>query len=317
MEIIRDLDETQFTLHGGAVTIGNFDGVHQGHAKLLEQLILRAREVDGPAIVLTFDPHPVRILRPELAPPPLTWTSRKAELLSDLGVDATVVYPTDKNFLDLSAEQFFEEIVMQRLGAKALVEGPNFAFGKDRGGSTELLQSLCDTHDVQLQIVTPLLAGDQFVSSSRIREAITVGDVDTASEMLTRPYRVRGMVTHGMNRGATMGFPTANLVGIDTLVPAVGVYAAVAWWQDNPFAAAVNIGGNPTFAEEEHKFEVHLLDFNEAIYGQMLSVDILSRLRGVETFDDKDALLAQVQQDIAAVREITLPWLAGTTPDEQ
>jgi len=317
MEIIRDLDETQFTLHGGAVTIGNFDGVHQGHAKLLEQLILRAREVDGPAIVLTFDPHPVRILRPELAPPPLTWTSRKAELLSDLGVDVTVVYPTDKNFLDLSAEQFFEEIVMQRLGAKALVEGPNFAFGKDRGGSTELLQSLCDAHDVQLQIVTPLLAGDQFVSSSRIREAITVGDVDTASEMLTRPYRVRGMVTHGMNRGAAMGFPTANLVGIDTLVPAVGVYAAVAWWQDKPFAAAVNVGGNPTFAEEEHKFEVHLLDFNEAIYGQVLSVDILSRLRGVETFDDKDALLAQVQQDIAAVREITLPWLAGTTPDEQ
>ena len=317
MEIIRDLDETQFALHGGAVTIGNFDGVHQGHAKLLEQLILRAREVDGPAIVLTFDPHPVRILRPELAPPPLTWTSQKAELLSDLGVDATVVYPTDKNFLKLSAEQFFEEIVIQRLGAKALVEGPNFAFGKDRGGSTELLQSLCDMHDVQLQIVTPLLAGDQFVSSSRIREAITVGDVDTASEMLTRPYRVRGMVTHGMNRGAAMGFPTANLVGIDTLVPAVGVYAAVAWWQDNPFAAAVNIGGNPTFAEEEHKFEVHLLDFNEAIYGQVLSVDIHSRLRGVETFDDKDALLAQIQQDIAAVREITLPWLAGTTPDEQ
>jgi riboflavin kinase/FMN adenylyltransferase len=120
-----------------------------------------------------------------------------------------------------------------------------------------------------------------------------------------------------MNRGAAMGFPTANLVGIDTLVPAVGVYAAVAWWQDKPFAAAVNVGGNPTFAEEEHKFEVHLLDFNEAIYGQVLSVDILSRLRGVETFDDKDALLAQVQQDIAAVREITLPWLAGTTPDEQ
>ena len=317
MEIIRDLDETQFTLHGGAVTIGNFDGVHQGHAKLLEQLILRAREVDGPAIVLTFDPHPVRILRPELAPPPLTWTSRKAELLSDLGVDATVVYPTDKDFLDLSAEQFFEEIVMQRLGAKALVEGPNFAFGKDRGGSTELLQSLCDAHDVQLQIVTPLLAGDQFVSSSRIREAITVGDVDTASEMLTRPYRVRGMVTHGMNRGAAMGFPTANLVGIDTLVPAVGVYAAVAWWQDNPFAAAVNVGGNPTFAEAEHKFEVHLLDFKEIIYGHVLSVDILSRLRGVEAFDNKDALLAQVQQDIVAVRNLSLPWLAGTTSDEQ
>ena len=154
-------------------------------------------------------------------------------------------------------------------------------------------------------------------SAGRIREAISVGDVGTASEMLTRPYRVRGMVTHGMNRGAAMGFPTANLVGIDTLVPAVGVYAAVAWWQDKPFAAAVNVGGNPTFAEEEHKFEVHLLDFNEAIYGQVLSVDILSRLRGVETFDDKDALLAQVQQDIAAVREITLPWLAGSTPDAQ
>ena len=303
-------------LQGGAVTIGNFDGVHQGHAKLLEQLTARAREVGGPAIVLTFDPHPVRILRPELAPPPLTWTARKAELLSDLGVDVTVVYPTDKKLLDLSAEQFFDQIVIQRLGAKALVEGPNFAFGKDRGGSIELLQSLCDAHDVQLQIVPPLLEGDQFVSSSRIRDAIAVGDVDTASKMLTRPYRVRGMVTHGMNRGAAMGFPTANLVGFDTLVPAAGVYAAVAWWQDKPYAAAVNIGGNPTFAEAEHKFEVHLLDFKEIIYGQVLSVDILSRLRGVETFDNKDALLAQVQQDIAAVRKISVPWIAETTNDK-
>ena len=305
----------QLALQGGAVTIGNFDGVHQGHARLLEQLTSRAREVGGPAIVLTFDPHPVRILRPELAPPPLTWTSRKAELLSDLNVDVTVVYPTDKKLLSLSAEQFFDEIVIQRLGAKVLVEGPNFAFGRDRGGSIELLQSLCDTHDVQLQIVTPLLAGDQFVSSSRIREAISVGDVDTASKMLTRPYRVRGLVTHGMNRGAAMGFPTANLDGIDTLVPAAGVYAAVAWWQDSPYAAAVNIGGNPTFSEAEHKFEVHMLDFNEIIYGQVLSVDILSRLRGVETFDNKDTLLAQVQQDIIAVRKFTVPWLAGTTND--
>jgi riboflavin kinase/FMN adenylyltransferase len=315
MEIIRDLAEMQLALQGGAVTIGNFDGVHQGHARLLEQLTSRAREVGGPAIVLTFDPHPVRILRPELAPLPLTWTSRKAELLSDLNVDVTVVYPTDKKLLSLSAEQFFDEIVIQRLGAKVLVEGPNFAFGRDRGGSIELLQSLCDTHDVQLQIVTPLLEGDQFVSSSRIREAISVGDVDTASKMLTRPYRVRGLVTHGMNRGAAMGFPTANLDGIDTLVPAAGVYAAVAWWQDSPYAAAVNIGGNPTFSETEHKFEVHMLDFNEIIYGQVLSVDILSRLRGVETFDNKDALLAQVQQDIIAVRKFTVPWLAGTTND--
>ena len=307
----------QPALRGGAVTIGNFDGVHQGHARLLTQLTSQARDVGGPAIVLTFDPHPVRILRPELAPPPLTWTSRKAELLSDLGVDATVVYPTDKKLLGLSAEQFFDQIVIQRLGAKALVEGPNFAFGRDRGGSIELLQSLCDAHDVQLQIVTPLLQGNQFVSSSRIREAISVGDVDIALEMLTRPYRVRGMVTHGMNRGATMGFPTANLDGIDTLVPATGVYAAVAWWQGRPHAAAVNIGGNPTFSEAEHKFEVHLLDFKEMIYGHVLSVDMLSRLRGIETFDTKDALLAQVQQDIADVRKFTVPWLAGITNDEQ
>ena len=317
MEIIRDLAEIGPALQGGAVTIGNFDGVHQGHAKLLQQLTLRARDVSGPAIVLTFDPHPVRILRPKLAPPPLTWTSRKAELLSDLGVDATVVYPTDKKLLGLSAEQFFDQIVMQRLGAKALVEGPNFVFGRERGGTIELLQSLCDTHDVQLQIVTPLLAGDQFVSSSRIREAISVGDVDTACEMLTRPYRVRGLVTHGMHRGAAMGFPTANLDGIDTLVPAAGVYVAIAWWQGKPYAAAVNVGGNPTFSEAQHKFEVHLLDFKEMIYGQVLSVDILSRLRGVETFDSKAALLAQVQHDITAAREYTLPWLAELTNGEQ
>ena len=157
MKLIRDLSQLDDTLRGGAVTIGNFDGVHRGHARIVEQLKNLATKHNGPAKVFTFDPHPVRLLRPQLAPPPLTWTSRKALLLEELGVDVTVVYPTNPSLLELSAEDFFQQIIVDALGAKALVEGPNFAFGKGREGTIEVLQLLCDTNEVELQVVQPLL----------------------------------------------------------------------------------------------------------------------------------------------------------------
>ena len=309
MKLIRDLSQLDDTLRGGAVTIGNFDGVHRGHARIVEQLKNLATKHNGPAKVFTFDPHPVRLLRPQFAPPPLTWTSRKALLLEELGVDVTVVYPTNPSLLELSAEDFFQQIIVDALGAKALVEGPNFAFGKGREGTIEVLQLLCDTNEVELQVVQPLLEEEDYVSSSRIRRAVAAGDIDSARRDLTRPYRLRGMVTHGMKRGSEIGFPTANLDAIDTLIPAPGVYAGVAITESCSLPAAIHVGGNPTFKEDDHKFEVHIIGFEGNLYGQIMEVDMLSRIRGTVSFESAAQLKSQLQQDVAEAREIATEYL--------
>ncbi len=291
-------------LRGGAVSIGNFDGVHRGHATLIERLLAKARQVDGPAVVFTFDPHPVRLLRPQAAPPPLTWTDRKAQLLGELGVTAVVAYPTDEALLELSPAEFFNQIVVQRLAARAMVEGPNFHFGRGRTGNVGVLTELCAGSGVALEIVQPVGVGNELVSSSRVREALGAGDVDLARQLLTRPYRVRGMVTHGAGRGVKLGFPTANLEAIDTVLPAQGVYAASAIAPGGVWPAAVNIGPNPTFGEQALKVEVHLIGFEGSLYGQPLEVDFLSRLRSIRPFESVAALKGQLQHDVAAAREI-------------
>ena len=300
---VDDLPEEFFS---GALTIGNFDGVHEGHARLIERLVKHARKSAGPSVVFTFEPHPARLLRPQAAPPPLTWVERKAELLARLGVDCVVAYPTSLELLSLSAEAFFEEIVLGKLNAKAMVEGLNFYFGKGRQGNTTLLAKLCDRSDVPLEIVTPLQSGNELISSSRIREAISAGDVASANAMLTQPYRLRGTVTHGSARGAKIGFPTANLSAIDGLLPRPGVYAGLGRVGQEVKKAAINIGPNPTFSDNTLKVEVHLLDFNRSIYGQLLEVDFLSRLRDVQNFASLEELQQQLARDIAAARCIKL-----------
>jgi riboflavin kinase / FMN adenylyltransferase len=304
VRLLRSLDNLPADLRRGAVTIGNFDGVHRGHAKLVERLLAKAREVGGPAIVFTFDPHPVRLLRPEAVPPPLTWTDRKAQLLDELGVTAVVAYPTDEDLLQLTPEGFFDRIIRQQLEARGMVEGPNFFFGRGRGGNIDTLAQLCQQANVSLEVVQPTTIAGQIVSSSRVREAVAAGDVDLARQLLTRPYRVRGMVTHGAGRGAKIGFPTANIEAIDTLLPAQGVYAASACTLSGNWPAAVNIGPNPTFGENALKIEVHLLDFTGSLYGQPLEVDFLSRLRSIQPFESVAALKAQLTRDIAAARQI-------------
>ncbi len=197
MEIISDISALPQRFRGGALSIGNFDGVHRGHARIIECLCALAEKIAGPVVVFTFDPHPVRILRPEHAPPPLTWTKRKAELLSELGVDVMVVYPTDEQILSLGPQAFFHQLVCQSLSARAVAEGPNFFFGHDRRGTIDTLRELCRASDIPLEIVEPLLDAGDFISSSRIRKAIQRGDADEARRLLTQPYRIRGMVTHG------------------------------------------------------------------------------------------------------------------------
>lgn len=304
MNLFRSLDDLPGHLRGGGVSIGNFDGVHRGHARIVERLIATSRQQAGPAIVFTFDPHPVRLLRPAAAPPPLTWTDRKAELLEQLGVDAVIAYPTDESLLALSPEAFFQHIVCDKLAAKAMVEGPNFYFGRGRAGDIGRLGELCSASGLSLEVVEPLADGSELVSSSRVRHLIHSGNVDAATRMLTQPYRIRGLVTHGAGRGHKIGFATANIEGIDTLLPGAGVYAGRALVGNQSWPAAINIGPNPTFGEHALKVEVHLVDFSGSLYGLPLEVDFLARLRDIQPFANVDALKEQLARDVAKAKEI-------------
>jgi riboflavin kinase/FMN adenylyltransferase len=304
VKILRRLDQLPDHFRRGALAVGNFDGVHLGHARVLERLVANARRVGGAAVVFTFDPHPVQVLRPQLAPPPLTQTDRKAQLLAPWGVDAVIAYPTDAAFLMQTARQFFDQIVRARLEARALVEGAGFLFGRGRQGNIQLLRRFCAETAVELEVVEPVVVEGQPVSSSRIRALLAQGDVDLARRMLTEPYRVRGTVVHGAGRGASLGFPTANLTGVETLVPAEGIYAGRAAADGAIWPAAISVGPNPTFGEGGLKIEAHLIDYRGALYGRPLEVEFLSRLRGVEKFPSVDQLIAQMQRDVGHVRDV-------------
>lgn len=299
MKLIRTLADLPSELRRGAVAVGNFDGVHRGHADIVERLCAAARRIGGGAVVFTFDPHPARLLRPDLAPPPLTWAERKAELLAERGADAVIAYPTDAALLALTPAEFFTGIIRERLDARALVEGQNFYFGQDRAGNVQVLRQLCLQHGIELEVVAPRVINGSPISSSRIRLALQRGDVEQAGLMLGRPYRLRGLVARGAGRGRALGFPTANLESIDTLVPGPGVYAGRARTAGPSWAAAIHIGPNPTFGEESLKLEVHLIGFAGSLYGQTLEVDFQARLRDIQAFGSAEELRDQLQRDIA------------------
>ena len=304
MPIIRHLEQLDQSARGGAVAIGNFDGVHVGHRRIVARLLERARQLGGPAIVFTFDPHPVRLLRPDECPPPLTWTERKARLLAELGVDRIVAYPTDEKLLRLGAREFFDQIVVDALAAKAMVEGPNFFFGHEREGNVALLANLAAEAGMTLDVVEPVAMDGALVSSSLIRKRIAAGDVAGEARMLAAPYRIRGMVTHGAGRGAKLGFPTANLEAIDTLLPAAGVYAGRAWIGGEGLAAAINLGPNPTFGEHALKVEVHVIGREVSLYGEPLEVEFVDRIREVKRFGSQEELVVQLRADVERAKSL-------------
>jgi riboflavin kinase / FMN adenylyltransferase len=304
MKLLRSLDDFPEALRGGAVAIGNFDGVHLGHAQLVERLRAMAQSIGGPAVVFTFDPPPTRILRPDAAPEPLVWMERKIELLAELGVDAVVVYPTTKALLELEAREFFDRVVCDRLGARAMVEGPNFFFGHNRSGNVDALRQFCADANMPFEVAEPVELSGQIVSSSRIRGLIAACRTDEARQMLGRPHRIRGIVVRGAGRGAQLGYPTANVDQIDTLLPGEGIYAARACAENVWHPAAVSLGPNPTFGEAGLKVEAYLIGFQGIIYQQPIEVDFLAWLREIKRFASVDALVAQMARDAACTVEL-------------
>ena len=290
---------------GLALAVGNFDGVHLGHAEIVRRLRAIAARLGVPAAVLTFDPHPATIVRPDAAPTPLTTPARRAELLLGLGLDAVLVQPVDRRFVALEAEAFYHDLLRDRLRARALVEGGDFRFGRGRRGDVGLLATLGAADGVVVEVVPPVAAGDAAVSSSRVRELVAAGDVAAANRLLTAPFRASGTVVHGAHRGAALGFPTANLDAIATLLPAAGVYAARAVLPDGRVhAAAVHIGPNASFGETALSVEAHLIDFADDLYGSRLDVDFLVRLRETRRFESVAELQAQLARDVEAAAAV-------------
>jgi len=290
-------------LQGGVVTVGNFDGVHRGHMTLVRANRRLAETLGVPAIAATFDPPPLSLLYPPAVKPPLSTLRERAALLHAAGVDAVVALHTDAALLSLNAESFFEDVLLGQFRARGIVEGFNFRFGRARSGDGRLLRELCLAHGVPFVECPSLVCEGGFtISSSRIREALKRGDVVEARQLLGRSYGITGVVETGAQRGRTIGFPTANLGGVPTMLPLDGVYAVRVDVDGTEYRGAMNIGPNPTFAEQRQKLEVHLLDFQGDLYGRELRVTFTARLRDTTTFPNLEALVAQLHRDVARAR---------------
>ncbi len=293
--------------NGCGITVGNFDGVHLGHREIVARLIRLAQPLGLPSIALTFDPHPAELLHPSLTKRFLTTSQRRAELLLSLGLDAVFVLTTTPELLNLSAEEFYREVLCRFFHPVAVAEGEDFHFGRNRQGTLSVLQRWADRDSIKLMTVSPVQVSGSVVSSSRIRGLLENGDVTDANELLVFPYRVEGQVEQGQRRGKELGFPTANLGSVRTLVPHDGVYAGVATTASGArYSAAIHVGRNLTFGATDKTIEVHLLGFSGDLYGQLLQVEFFQRLRSTEKFEGVGALTEQLRADVAKVESLSL-----------
>ena len=294
-------------------TIGEFDGVHRGHQRLVE----RAREIaqarNLPVVVITFDPHPDEVVRPGSHPPLLTTSRRRAELLAGLGADAVLVLPFSLEFSRLSPDEFIRVVLSERLHAAVVVVGENFRFGHKAAGDVSLLARLGEKYDFTAEGVPLLVVDGVTISSTYIRERLAVGDVVAAAQALGRPHRVEGVVVRGHMRGRGLGFPTANLETPPyTATPADGVYAGWLTSLDldgsevSRWPAAISVGTNPTFGVGDRTVEAYALDRDDLdLYGAHAAIDFAARLRGTERFHSIEALVTQMHQDVSQARALT------------
>lgn len=288
-------------VRGTVVTVGTFDGVHLGHQAILRDVRGRARARNGRAVLLTFDPHPLRVVRPEVAPPLLTLPNEKKEILAQLGLDYAAFVAFTPEFSRYSPEQFVEDIVVPRFRPAEVVIGYDHGFGRGRAGDVSVLERLGRIHGFDVSVVGGVEAGGSPASSTRVRQAVAAGDMEGAAAGLGRPYSFRGTVIRGLGRGRTLGFPTANLTPPppDKLLPAEGIYTVRATLGSERADGLLHLGARPTFAGSPPAIELFLIDFERDIYGERVIVDVLHRLREVRTFASGDDLAAQMRRDLA------------------
>ena len=287
------------------LTIGNFDGQHIGHRQLLATVVQCAREQQGTPMVLTFDPHPVLVLSPGTTFQFLTSPSEKLAWFETQGVEHLVVLNFTKTFAALSPQEFVFSILRDGLGIKDLFVGEHFVFGKNRAGNTETLRDLAGQAGFRVHLVKPVSSRETIVSSTRIRQFIRTGKVETAMQCLGRPYSLKGTVIEGDRRGQELGYRTANLrPDKDRVLPPDGVYATKMVWQDTVFPAVSYLGTRPTFGEGERLLEVHVLDAACHLYGHPVEVQFLHYIRGDELFEDSEQLAERIAQDIQQARRV-------------
>ncbi len=302
MRIIEDIRSSSETFDNMVITVGSFDGVHLGHQRIVREVLENARAIDGTAALMTLRPHPRQLFAPERAPNMLTGVAKKAELLDALGMDVVCVLPFTREVANLSAQDFVEQLLLDRCQAKVVIVGHDFCFGKDAQGDYEFLESIAPNHGFKVIQVAQLVVEGERVSSTLIRECVLQGEMDRAEVLLGRKYSVRGEVIPGRGMGVKLGFPTANIPPKNNALPAHGVYVAEAFLDSAPWPAAVNIGVAPTIRHEDTMIEAHLLGFEGDLVGKELEVVFHKRLRPEKKYDSHQALIEAIADDVNAVR---------------
>ena len=294
-------------LRGAIVALGNFDGFHRGHQAVVGRAVQRGFHERRPVIVATFDPHPVRLFKPEVPPFRLTSLDQRQRLFAGAGADAMLVFEFTREMAATSAGDFVE-LLVGKLGAGGIVTGDDFTFGKGRAGNVALLNELAGEHGVVAEAVAPVSASERRVSSGFIRDALAAGDLATATALLTRPFAIEGAVEHGDKRGRALGYPTANLSLGDYQRPKYGIYAVRARLDDGrELPGVASLGVRPTFDPPKELLEAYIFDFDEDLYGRTIEVALHHYLREEMKFDGPEPLAAQMREDEAEARRLLLP----------
>ncbi|WP_328626014.1 bifunctional riboflavin kinase/FAD synthetase [Streptomyces sp. NBC_00353] len=317
MQRWRGLEDIPQDWGRSVVTIGSYDGVHRGHQLIIGRAVDRARELGVPSVVVTFDPHPSEVVRPGSHPPLLAPHHRRAELMADLGVDALLILPFTTEFSKLTPADFIVKVLVDKLHAQLVIEGPNFRFGHKAAGNVQLLTEFGATYDYSVEVIDLYVRGEagggEPFSSTLTRRLVAEGDVAGAAEILGRPHRVEGIVVRGAQRGREMGFPTANVETLPhTAIPADGVYAG--WLNANgeTMPAAISVGTNPQFDGTERTVEAYAIDrVGLDLYGLHVSVDFLAYVRGMAKFDSLDDLLVAIAADVKRASELVAAYDRG------
>lgn len=311
MQRWRGLEDIPQDWGRSVVTIGSYDGVHRGHQLIIGRAVDRARELGVQSVVVTFDPHPSEVVRPGSHPPLLAPHHRRAELMAELGVDALLILPFTVEFSKLSPADFIVKVLVDKLHARAVIEGPNFRFGHRAAGNVAVLSDLGVTYDYEAEVVDLYVTGEagggQPFSSTLTRRLVAEGDVEGAAEILGRPHRVEGVVVRGAQRGRELGFPTANVETLPhTAIPADGVYAGWLTANGERMPAAISVGTNPQFEGTERTVEAYAIDrVGLDLYGLHVTVDFLSYVRGQQKFESIEALLEAITDDVKRARALT------------